>query len=592
MFCPKCGIEIKEKMKFCFNCGEKLDFESEEDEKQEDAENGYDKETYDTKEEEKEATFGEESNAESKRSEKDEYRTENKVNWKDHFQNKQSTSNMTVSDKIMNKCKEVWSQLSLFSKVLTILVVISVFLGLIALLRGKTLSVFIVVVQIALFIVGWLMQKNKIKQNKKWLPYVLIALTVLLFIPFFSTFSTNVKSDITNQSTVSGPQYTVGIEIDCQANLIFSKYDLKILVDGSEIGTLKHGKTDTFNVDLGNGAHTLKIQSADSSSVNGSVDFEIIQNNSFKYEVSCTNDKVNIKEIKKINPPIVVSELGDKSYDDVKKLFTDTGFTDVTTKEIKDLTIENKDKANKASNITIDGKSDFIKDSPYFKEVKVIIEYHVQQDITMTKDSSAYDKQNYLDVQKEFESMGFTNIELSEITTSDNSSTDGVVLNVLANEQKFDKGKTYKPSDKIFIAYNSVEKYGKPGHLNVDNCDELKAMLSSKNQYDHSYSDFASKYKGKTIEFYGRIDFVTVNFGKYDGTYNILMSAGDYIPGQQIGPAFKFEYIAKYDLGIKSNYLTDEIWAGQNVIIVAKVKSYDNISGIFLLEPVLVTVRK
>lgn len=596
MFCPKCGIELKEKMKFCFNCGEKLNFESEEDKKKEvDPEKDYDKEKNDTRKEDKEATFAEESNVESKRSEKDEYRTENKVNWEDHFQTQQSTSNLTISDKIMNKCKEKWSQLSLFSKVLTILVAISIFLGLTALLCGKVLSVFIVGVQIALFVVGWLMQKEKIKQNKKWFPYLLVVLAVLLFIPFFNTFtnasSSNGEKDITNKSTVSKePMYMVVLNIDCEENLLFSKYDLKILIDSSEVGTLKHGKKGTFNVELEKGTHTLEIQSSDSSSVNGSIDIEINQDNSFKYEVSCIKDKVNIKEIEKMNPPIVVSELGDKSYSDVKTLFIDSGFTDVTTKEIKDLSFEKKDNANKVSNITIDGKSDFVKDLSYFKDVKVIIEYHIQQDITMIKDSSAYDGKNYLDVKKEFESMGFTNIKLGKCTSIFSSDTDGEVILVEANSSSFSKGDTFGPGKKIYIKYNAVEKVIEPEHLTVENCNDLKLILSNKAEIDPSYSSFASKYSGQIIEFDGRIDYVV--YYKTDKTrYDILVTAGDYNAESQIGPVFKFQDVNASNLGLNTLFLEDEIWVGRNVKIVAKVKSFDSRSGLFLLTPVSVTGR-
>lgn len=376
MFCPKCGAEIREKMKFCFNCGENLVFEAVEEKEQEvNAENGYNNETNDTRKEEMESTSGEESNVEAKRMVTDEYRTEPYVDKEDSFRNQQSTSNLTVTDKMKNKCKEVWNKSSLFSKVLTISVAISALLGLVALLCGKTWSVVIAVLQIALFVVGWLMKKEKIKQNKKWLPYLSIALATLLLVPFFLTFSNSGNTNKSNKPTLSG-EYKIGIEIDCAANLIFSKYDLKVFVDNIEIGALKHGEKDTFNINLGKGTHTLEIQSADSSSVKGNADFKVNQNSSYKYNVSCKNDKVNIEEVVIIKPPVDVSELGVKSYDDVKKLFTDAGFINVTTKEIKDLTADKKDKANKASDISIDGKSDFTKDTTYSKDVAVVITYH------------------------------------------------------------------------------------------------------------------------------------------------------------------------------------------------------------------------
>lgn len=481
MYCPKCGNEIKEKMKFCFNCGEKLDFETEEENELEvtmdNSEEIKAKETNDVKEDEHkhEPKTTEDSNVESKKIITEEDISMPSSNKEKYSTSQQITSNLTITDKIKRKCKEVWNQLSLFSRILTILIAFSAFLGFIALLCGKTLSIVIAVLQIVLFVVGWLMQKDKIKQVRKWLPYLLIVLAILLFVPFFSTFSSNGKPDVSTQSTVpdkervleklqwpenklaqlvpkpksmlgyvewehddeikinigktskddymdykkmcaekgfttvtsedtsfyyannddgyrlkltytedkevmsitvSEPLYTITIEIDCAANLIFSKYDLKVLVDSNEIGTLKHGEKDTFNVDLENGAHTLEIQNAEDSSVKGNVDFNVDQNNSHKYNVSCKSDKVNIEEESKVNPPIVLSELGDKSYDDVQKLFTDAGFTDVSATAIDDLTVDKKDNENKASDISIDGKSDFTKDTSYFKNVKVVITYH------------------------------------------------------------------------------------------------------------------------------------------------------------------------------------------------------------------------
>ena len=65
------------------------------------------------------------------------------------------------------------------------------------------------------------------------------------------------------------------------------------------------------------------------------------------------------------------------------------------------------------------------------------------------------------------------------------------------------------------------------------------------------------------------------------------MSAGDYDPDHQIGPAFKFEDVNYYDL----NTDLDTVSVGLNVRIVAEVISFDSNSGLFYLEPVSVTGR-
>ena len=126
--------------------------------------------------------------------------------------------------------------------------------------------------------------------------------------------------------------------------------------------------------------------------------------------------------------------------------------------------------------------------------------------------------------------------------------------------------------------------------LTIDNCDELSSILSKKAEIDESYSSFANKYEERTIEFDGRIDYL-VNHGNYDTRYDILMFACDYDHNHQTGPAFKFEDVNAHDLNLDTLYLEDEIEVGKNVRIVAKIKRFDNNSGLFFLDPVSVTER-
>lgn len=127
-------------------------------------------------------------------------------------------------------------------------------------------------------------------------------------------------------------------------------------------------------------------------------------------------------------------------------------------------------------------------------------------------------------------------------------------------------------------------------NLTIINCPDLATILSLKASYDSRYTDFANEYKGRIIEFDGRIDYIT-NHRSYKTRFDILLSAGNYDPNHMIGPAFKFEDVAAYDLGLDTLFLEDEIWVGRNVHIIAEVDYYDSPSELFYLIPVSVTGR-
>lgn len=126
----------------------------------------------------------------------------------------------------------------------------------------------------------------------------------------------------------------------------------------------------------------------------------------------------------------------------------------------------------------------------------------------------------------------------------------------------------------------------KEENLTIDNCPELAAMLANKADLDPSYAEFAKKHSGQKIEFDGRIDYCG-NHGKYKTRYDYLVSAGDYDPDHQTGPAFKFNDVNYFDL----NTDLETVKVGQNVHIIAVVESYDSNSGLFFLDPVSITGR-
>ena len=88
----------------------------------------------------------------------------------------------------------------------------------------------------------------------------------------------------TSEPVQNAPSYQVHLSVDCSENLLFSRYDLAIYVDSEQVGTLDHGAEDSWDLTLDKGQHTLRVQKADDSSVDGRKAFKVDQNE----KVSCT----------------------------------------------------------------------------------------------------------------------------------------------------------------------------------------------------------------------------------------------------------------------------------------------------------------
>ena len=57
--------------------------------------------------------------------------------------------------------------------------------------------------------------------------------------------------------SVDEPEYAVSLEIECVENLLFSKYDVDVYVDDSMQGTISHGTTEIYNLNLTKGVYKM-----------------------------------------------------------------------------------------------------------------------------------------------------------------------------------------------------------------------------------------------------------------------------------------------------------------------------------------------
>lgn len=89
-------------------------------------------------------------------------------------------------------------------------------------------------------------------------------------------------------------EYDININVECVENLIFSKYNVKVYIDGDYEDTLTHGTTETYKTVLKKGNHTLKFVNDENDDVVGEVKININKNEYFDFKISCTSSKIAV----------------------------------------------------------------------------------------------------------------------------------------------------------------------------------------------------------------------------------------------------------------------------------------------------------
>lgn len=333
----------------------------------------------------------------------------------------------------------------------------------------------------------------------------------------------------------------VAIHVNFVSNLIFSKYDVKLLLNGVEEGTLTHGEDQDFELSIDPSEYTLTFESDESPSVKGEVTLTVDCDIEASYKISCYSDKVFIEtqyvdrltELAdgEVKLDVAASEYKHKNYEDVTTALKTLGFSNIKYKVLYDIVLGWTADGD-VETVSIAGKSDFTRGDVFPADAEIIITYHMPKDDDPNK-------------PVENKPMQSDNSDLSHQGTNQTAT-----------------------------------------HLTVENCPELAAMLTNKAEIDESYSSFATRYRGRTIEFDGRID-ACARHEDYHTRFDYLVSAGDYDPDHQIGPTFQFKNVSYDDLHTN----LDRVSVGLNVHIVAVVKSFDRNSGLFYLDPVSVMGR-
>lgn len=208
-------------------------------------------------------------------------------------------------------------------------------------------------------------------------------------------------------------KFTVKVHVDFVANLIFSKYDVALLINNERQQTLVHGKDGDYEFRLKDGENVFTFEENGSSSVKGSTTIDVSSNMEIEYKISCYSDKVNVETIyidreeilsdKEIKASSSASDYNYKNYSDVVSSLKNAGFTNIKIEPIYDMIFGFLVSEGEFKAVTIDGKSNFKKGDIFQSTAEVIITYHsaAGNEPSIQADKQAIEAQNLLEEQLE-----------------------------------------------------------------------------------------------------------------------------------------------------------------------------------------------
>lgn len=93
------------------------------------------------------------------------------------------------------------------------------------------------------------------------------------------------------------PEFEITVEVECEENWIFSKYDVDVYVDGAFEGTIPHGDNESYSLILTKGTHVIMFESADDDTLDGEVEIEVSKNETFEFKISCSSFGIDVETI-------------------------------------------------------------------------------------------------------------------------------------------------------------------------------------------------------------------------------------------------------------------------------------------------------
>lgn len=560
---------------------------------------------------------------------------------KDDETSQLSSNKKTILDRVKDKGFAFWNRLILFEKISTVCIIIFLFSSLIAFVLDKNFAGSIAFIQIVLIVVALLMKKQIIKTPKSWLYIVITVIAAILILPFCSLFGLQsndaerfIWTDIAMHEIIPEPESHMG-EIQRNSNEYLSmnvyrisekQYNDYINKCKNKGFTIEIAESDTMFSAYNDAGYELRVHYyVDNNKVNLFVsEPEKFDNLKWPAEGLATfipEPEAKVGRVDKNDEKGFIAYVGNTSKDEFAEyieLCFDRGFSVETSETEKQFLAKNAEGykltlSYQGNNVVymcieepvynIDIKVKCVENWIFSKyDVKVYIDNTNQGKLshggtdtystTLTKGTytlkfvAADDSTLTGEIQ-----MDITMDELLEYKISCSSA--GIDVDVIGNEEEKNLEEAVtedveaNQDNEVESSIEEVIEPEKEENLTIENCEDLALILSCTSETDSSYSSFASKYNGKIIEFDGNIFYLTTH-ENYKTRYEMLLSVGDYDEEHRIGPDFKFDEIATYEIDYGD---LDSVSAGTNVHIIAEVVYFDSDSYLFYLEPIAISVR-
>lgn len=167
-------------------------------------------------------------------------------------------------------------------------------------------------------------------------------------------------------------------------------------------------------------------------------------------------------EVQKMIPMGYSSEsLEGLKYTDVVQRLKESGFSNVHTKEISDLTISRDDEENIVTEVKLMFDDSFDEDTKYPSNLWITVVYHTVELYSPPLTSKEVKGMNYLDVIDKFENAGFINVSTTveyDIVTGWLTDDGEVKLVTINGEKKFDSYNEYRLDAEVVITYHTLKK--------------------------------------------------------------------------------------------------------------------------------------
>lgn len=248
-------------------------------------------------------------------------------------------------------------------------------------------------------------------------------------------------------------KYDVEFKVDFVGNFLFSKYDVKLMIDEDDMVTMKHGEDWEEKLRLKKGEHSIVFQKEDDTSIIGEVTLDITNNTSVEYTIYCHMDKIsvdtdyiNVEGEEETNNAVQTQENDDnKEIDEV---------------ETKQETTEDKEVDEEAE---YEKMLELVAEQPYttVRDLMKEMGYEAQYEHENTHADFTGELTYYTD--DELNSSGFIVTGIKEMDCQNKTIT--LYVNTEENRERVEKQKSIKQTlEKNFdpsVAVTAMESYGK-----------------------------------------------------------------------------------------------------------------------------------